>query len=151
MRVLLVLFRVAQAVRGRLGRRNPLAVAVALGYRTVSETFFGCELPVSVTAGPGLTIHHGFGLVVHPTAVLGADVTLRHGVTIGNTGTGVAPVLEDGVSVGVGATVLGPIRVGRNASIGVHALVLHDVPAGAVVRAAEAEVRARRSEDSAPA
>jgi serine acetyltransferase len=141
MQVFLTLFRFAQQMRQRFGRRHPLAIAVSLLYRAVGEVVMGCEIPVSVTAGPRLTVWHGFGLVVHPTAVLGADVTLRHGVTLGNKGVGVAPVLEDGVIVGVGASILGPVTIGTGASIGAHALVLRDVPAGASVRAAEAEIR----------
>jgi serine acetyltransferase len=146
--VFLVCFRFAQLVRARLGRRHPIAAAVALVYRLLSETVVGCEIPVSVTAGPRLAVFHGYGLVVHQTAVLGADVTLRHGVTIGNSGAGRAPVLEDGVSVGVGASVLGEITIGTGASIGAHALVLHSVPAGAIVRAPEASVRLREGDRS---
>lgn len=140
--VFLALFRLAQSTRGRWGRRHPLSLVVAIVYRLVAETLCGCEVPISVTAGPGLTIFHGFGLVVHPSAVLGCGVTLRHGVTIGNIGgLGAAPRLEDGVTVGVGASILGPITIGERASIGAHALVLHDVPAGANVRAAEADIQ----------
>jgi serine acetyltransferase len=134
-------------VRRRLGRRNPLAVLVAIAYRVTGEGLVGCELPVSVTAGPDLTIFHGYGLVVHPSAVLGARVTLRHGVTIGNVGADRrAAVLEDDVVVGVGASILGEITVGAGASIGAHALVLHDVPAGATARASEASVTVREKD-----
>jgi serine acetyltransferase len=149
--VFLVCFRFAQLVRQKLGRRHPASVLVALAYRALGETVVGCEIPVSVQAGPGLTVFHGYGLVVHQTAVLGADVTLRQGVTVGNTGDGRAPVLEDRVSVGAGASVLGAITVGAGASVGAHALVLHDVPAGARVRAAEATVRPRADGDRSDA
>ncbi|HEX3932296.1 MAG TPA: hypothetical protein VHW64_16470 [Nocardioides sp.] len=142
--VFLVFFRFAQLVRRRLGRRHPVAIAVALAYRATCEGLVGCEIPVSVSAGPGLTIFHGYGLVVHQSSVLGARVTLRHGVTVGNVGLdGRAPVLEDDVAVGVGASILGDITVGAGASIGAHALVLHDVPAGASARASEATIRVR--------
>ncbi|MGC4110490.1 MAG: serine acetyltransferase [Nocardioides sp.] len=144
--VFLIFFRFAQLVRRRLGRRHPVSVAVALAYRAFGEGLVGCEIPVSVTAGPGLTIYHGYGLVVHQSTVLGARVTLRHGVTIGNDGRDDrAPVLEDDVEVGAGASILGDITIGEGASIGVHALVLHDVPAGARARASEATVRARET------
>lgn len=138
MQVLLVAFRFAQLVRRRLGRRNPIATLVAIVYRLGSESFAGCEIPVSVAIGERFTVYHGFGLVIHPTAVLGNDVAVRHGVTIGNVGSGKAPVIEDGVTIGVGASILGEITVGRGATIGAHSLVLHDVPAGARVRSAEA-------------
>jgi serine acetyltransferase len=139
--VFLVIFRFAQLLRARLGRSNPVSMAVSLVYRLLGETLVGCELPVSVVAGPRLTIFHGYGTVVDRTAVLGSDVSLRHGVTIGNTGRGRAPVVEDGVTIGVGASVLGAITISQGASIGAHALVLHDVPPGARVRAAEAEIQ----------
>jgi serine O-acetyltransferase len=148
MQAFLVIFRFAQLVRSRLGRGNPVSVVVTLLYRVLGESLASCEIPVSVVVGPRLAVFHGYGTVVDRTAVLGSDVTLRHGVTIGNTGRGRAPVVEDGVTIGVGASVLGAITIGSGASIGAHALVLRDVPPGAVVRAAEAEIRPAREQSS---
>lgn len=142
----LVLFRLAQATRRRLGRRHPLALATALLHHAFATAVVGFELPVSVAVGPGLTIWHGFGIVVNRGSTLGANVALRHGVTIGDDGRRPGcPVIEDGVELGTGATVLGAIRVGANARIGAHALVLDDVPANGRARAPRAEVDSPRS------
>ena len=139
MRLLLVAFRGAQLVRERCGRTSIPNFLASTVYRFLAEALFSVEIPVSVKAGPGLCIYHGFGLVVHSRAILGRGVTLRHGVTIGNLGYGGAPTIGDGVSVGVGASILGAIHVGDNVRIGPHALVMQDVAAGRVVLARAAQ------------
>lgn len=89
----------------------------------------GAELPRSVAAGPGVTLHHaGRGVIVHPTAVLGARVTMFHRVTIGVRGEGKAPTILDGSYLGAGSSVLGEITVGPDAQVGAGAVVLTDVP-----------------------
>lgn len=110
-------------------------------YKFLSEWILGIELPASTPVGRRLRIHHGFGLVVNPQSVIGDDVTLRQGVTIGNRGeSGGCPVLGDGVNVGVNATILGAVRVGRGASVGAHSLVLEDVPDAGRIRAPRAHL-----------
>jgi putative colanic acid biosynthesis acetyltransferase WcaB len=141
--VLVVSYRLAAEARrfgqGKLTRR--LAVLpVLLAYRILVEWVLGVELPAQVQAGPGLRIRHGQGLVVNTGTVLGADVMLRHNVTIGNIRRGPGdttgcPVIGDGVEFGAGAVVVGDITVGDGALIGANAVVSRDVPAGAVVRA----------------
>jgi serine O-acetyltransferase len=107
------------------------------------------DFPVSLTVAPGLAITHGWGLVVAPGTVIGRNVTLFHGVTLGTrdriddtgerTNLGV-PTIDDEVWIGPGACVLGPVHVGRGARIGAGAIVITDVPAGAVVVAGPARV-----------
>ena len=132
--LLLLLFRGAQwslaHVRPRL-----LARAVVIAYRVLSRALWGVELPAEVIAGPGLRIHHGQALVVNPSVVLGARCTLRHSTTLGNKREGDArcPVLGDDVDVGVGAVIIGPVRIGDGARIGANAVVVDDVPAGVTV------------------
>ena len=124
-----------------------MAVApVLVAYRLVVEWMLGVELPPQVQAGPGLRIRHGQGLVVNTGTVLGRDVMLRHNVTIGNIRRGpgdttACPVIGDGVELGAGAVVVGPVTVGDGALIGANAVVSSDVPAGAVVRAPRPDVR----------
>jgi serine O-acetyltransferase len=102
-----------------------------LAYRLV-ETATGISLPKAAEVGPGLRIHHFGGIVVHDDARIGANCTLRHGVTIGDRRPGgPAPVIEDDVEIGAYAQILGGIRVGRGARIGAMAVVLVDVPPGA--------------------
>lgn len=95
---------------------------------------FGVEFPPGTVVGAGLDLPHGArGLVVHDRSVIGNDVTLHHNVTLGaRRASGPAPVLEDEVNVGAGAAVLGGITVGKGSTIGANAVVLTDVPSGAV-------------------
>jgi serine O-acetyltransferase len=102
-----------------------------LVYRLV-ETATGISLPKAAEVGPGLRIHHFGGIVVHDDARIGANCTLRQGVTIGDRHPGgPVPVIEDNVEIGAYAQILGGIRVGRGARIGAMSVVLVDVPPGA--------------------
>jgi len=140
--LLMVLFRVASRVR-QPADRAPRWYAFPIGvlYRFMSEWMFGFELPWKTEVGSPLTVYHGYGLVVNDGTVIGDHVTLRHGVTIGNvTPGGPCPVLEDKVEVGAGATILGGITIGAGARIGAGAVVMKDVPPGAVAVGVPARV-----------
>jgi serine O-acetyltransferase len=81
-------------------------------------------------------IDHGCGVVIGETAVVGDNVTIYHGVTLGGVSWNPGkrhPTLEDGVVVGAGAKILGPITVGRNARVGANSVVVQDVPDGMTV------------------
>jgi serine O-acetyltransferase len=93
------------------------------------ETCTGISLPKQARIGPGLRIWHFGGIFIHPNAVIGANCTLRQGVTIGNRyEDDCAPILGDNVVLGAYAQVLGGIRIGDNCQIGALTVVLHDVP-----------------------
>ena len=90
----------------------------------------GIEIHPGATIGRRLFIDHGMGVVIGETAVVGNDVTLYQGVTLGGTSLNKGkrhPTLEDGVIAGAGAQVLGPIRVGAGARVGANAVVVRDV------------------------
>ena len=94
----------------------------------------GIEIHPGATIGRRFFIDHGMGVVIGETAQIGNDVTLYHGVTLGGTSWNKGkrhPTLEDGVVVGAGAKVLGPITMHAGAKIGSNAVVVKDVPAGA--------------------
>ena len=97
----------------------------------------GIEIHPAAEIGKRLFIDHGMGVVVGATTKIGDDVTLYQGVTLGGTslqrGTKRHPTLEDGVIVGAGAKVLGPITIGENARIGSNAVVVKDVAPGTTV------------------
>ena len=103
----------------------------------------GIEIHPAVAIGRRFFIDHGMGVVIGETSEIGDGVTLYHGVTLGGVAPSVDshnqrntkrhPTLEDGVIVGSGAQVLGPITVGRNARIGANAVVTKDVPTHALV------------------
>ena len=96
----------------------------------------GVEIHPAAHIGPGLFIDHGSGVVIGETAQIGEDVTLYQGVTLGGTGFATGkrhPTIEDNVTIGSGARLLGPIRVGHGSKIGANAVVIHDVPAHSTV------------------
>ena len=94
----------------------------------------GIEIHPGATIGRRFSIDHGMGVVIGETAVIGDDVTLYHGVTLGGTSWNKGkrhPTLADGVVVGAGAQILGPITIGEGAKVGSNAVVVKDVPEGA--------------------
>lgn len=134
---ILVLFRLAQCAHG-----TPLYPVLVIVYKLIVEWILGVELPASTRVGPRLRIRHGFGCVVNPRSVIGADCELRQGVTIGNLGDadGVCPQLGDGVSVGANATILGAVSIGNCARVGAGAVLLIDVPEGSTAVGVPAKV-----------
>lgn len=111
------------------------------------------EIHPGATIGQRLFIDHGAGVVIGETTVIGDDVTLYQGVTLGGTSLDKGkrhPTLEDCVIVGAGAQVLGPITVGAKARVGANAVVLKDIPAGVTVTGIPAKAiagRKRKTED----
>lgn len=102
----------------------------------VSRAVTGIEIHPGAEIGPGLFIDHGMGVVIGETAKLGADVTIYQGVTLGGTGFATGkrhPTVQDNVTIGSGAKLLGPITVGHGAKIGANTVVIHDVPPNSTV------------------
>ncbi len=102
----------------------------------VTRTITGIEIHPAARVGRGLFIDHGMGVVIGETAEVGEDVTLYQGVTLGGTGFATGkrhPTVEANVTIGSGAKLLGPIRVGHGAKIGANTVVIHDVPANSTV------------------
>lgn len=102
----------------------------------LSRFITGIEIHPGAVIGKGLFIDHGMGVVVGETAIIGDDVTLFQGVTLGGTGkeTGKRhPTIGNYVVIGAGAKVLGNIKIGDNSYIGANAVVLRDVPANSTV------------------
>jgi len=100
----------------------------------LSRFITGIEIHPGATLGRRVFIDHGMGVVIGETAIVGDDVTLYHGVTLGGTSWQAGkrhPTLGKGVVVGAGAKVLGPIEISENARIGSNSVVVKDVPAGA--------------------
>ena len=96
----------------------------------------GVEIHPAADVGDRLFIDHGMGTVVGETADIGDDVLLYHGVTLGGKSMQRRkrhPTLADGVTVGAGATLVGPVTVGENATVGAGAVVVDDVSPGTTV------------------
>lgn len=96
----------------------------------------GIEIHPAATIGHRLFIDHGMGVVVGETAIIGDDVTLYQGVTLGGTGKERGkrhPTLRNGVFVGNNANILGNITIGENSRVGAGSVVLNDVPPNSTV------------------
>jgi serine O-acetyltransferase len=108
----------------------------------------GVEIHPAATIGRRLFIDHGMGVVIGETAVIGDDVLLYHGVTLGGTSSARErrhPTIGDGVSIGAGASVLGPVTIGARSLIGANAVVVTDAPPDSVLTGIPARVRKRSS------
>ena len=96
----------------------------------------GIEIHPAAQIGKGLFIDHGHGVVIGETTIIGDNVTLYQGVTLGGSGKEKGkrhPTLQDNVMVGAGAKVLGSFTIGENSKIGAGSVVLKDVPMGSTV------------------
>jgi serine O-acetyltransferase len=102
----------------------------------LSRTLTGIEIHPAARIGQGFFIDHGAGVVIGETAEIGDDVTLYQGVTLGGTGFATGkrhPTLEDNVTIGAGAKLLGAITVGHGAKVGANTVVIQDVPPNTTV------------------
>jgi serine O-acetyltransferase len=122
--------RVAHALDGAGVPVAPRALAY------FSRSLTGIEIHPRAQVGDGLFIDHGMGVVIGETAEVGENVTMYQGVTLGGTGFATGkrhPTIEDNVTIGSGAKLLGPITIGHGAKIGANAVVIHDVPSNSTV------------------
>ena len=118
----------------RLYEKKHYFLARWVSQRAARKT--GIEIHPGATIGKGLFIDHGHGVVIGETAIIGDNVTLYQGVTLGGTGKQKGkrhPTLEDNVMVGTGAKVLGDITIGAGSMIGAGSVVLNDVPPNSTV------------------
>jgi len=125
---------VLHRISHRLWKKNWKWLARTLSSFTRWMT--GIEIHPGAIIGRRFFIDHGMGVVIGETSEIGDDVTLYHGVTLGGTSWSAGkrhPTLRNGVVVGAGAKVLGPIIVGENARIGSNAVVTKEVPPSATV------------------
>lgn len=140
--MVLIFLRLCQVLIKDRSRPSLPANALILLYRAFTEMFLGLELRPKTRVGPGLSIYHGFGLVVNDQCVIGSGVELRNGVTIGHArkGGGV-PRIGNDVVIGAGAIIIGDIEIGDGATIGAGAVVTKDVAAGAIAVGNPAVIR----------
>ena len=108
----------------------------------ISRFLTAIEIHPGAIIGRRFFIDHGSGVVIGETAELGDDVFMYHGVTLGSTSIKKEkrhPTIKDGVIIGAGAKLIGPITIGKNAKIGANAVVVSDVPEGATMVGIPAE------------
>src|SRR5438874_5761735 len=126
----LLAHRIAHALDGAGVPLLPRSISM------LSRALTGIEIHPSARIGEGLFIDHGAGVVIGETAEIGHNVTLYQGVTLGGTGFATGkrhPTVQDNVTIGSGAKLLGPITVGHGAKVGANSVVVHDVPPNTTV------------------
>ncbi|RKF51035.1 serine O-acetyltransferase [Paraburkholderia fungorum] len=144
-RCVVIFFRIANYLACRSRLTLVLGAPVILLYIFMCDWLMGIEIPVKTQIGKGLTLYHGTGLVINGYCVMGDYCVVRHGVTIGNTiladgtNSGV-PVIGDRVEFGAHSVALGDIRIGDGARIGAGAVLLCNVPDGAIAVGVPARV-----------
>lgn len=128
----------------RRWRLAPLEMA----FNRINSACCGCVIGRGAEFGPGFVLVHANGVVINGAVRGGANVVIEHQVTIGAEKRQ-SPTLGDGVFLGAGAKVIGPVTLGSGAKVGANAVVLHDVPPGATAVGIPARVvTSRRSADS---
>ncbi|MBC2681210.1 serine O-acetyltransferase EpsC [Corynebacterium anserum] len=113
----------------------------------------GIEIHPGATIGRRFFIDHGMGVVIGETAEIGDDVMLYHGVTLGGSELVQRkrhPTIGNGVMVGAGAKVLGPITIGEGSAIGANAVVTKDAPPHSILTGIPAKIRERKADQNTP-
>lgn len=125
--------------------RKPLSFAYRF-LKTVSQVAAGIDLPCEAIVGRRFRIDHFGGVIISGDAVLGDDVTVRNGVTIGlkRRDDPGSPVIGNRVDIGAGAKLLGRIRIGDDVVIGANAVVITDVPSNSIAVGVPARILPRR-------
>jgi serine O-acetyltransferase len=108
-------------------------------FNRMNTMWCGCIIGRGAEFGPGFVLIHSIGVVINGNVRGGSGVKIEHQVTIGAEKRQ-SPVLGDGVFVGAGAKIIGPVQIGNGAKIGANAVVLHDIPAGATAVGIPAKV-----------
>ncbi len=124
--------------------RNPAYRLLARVVSQLARTLTGVEIHPAATIGRRFFIDHGMGVVIGETAIVGDDVMIYHGVTLGGRSLKKVkrhPTVGDRVTIGAGARILGDITIGDDAQVGANSVVTKDVPAGAVAVGIPAQIR----------
>jgi serine O-acetyltransferase len=119
----------------------------------LTRVLTGIEIHPGATIGRRFFIDHGMGVVIGETAEIGDDVMLYHGVTLGGRSLEHGkrhPTVGNGVTIGAGAKVLGPVLIGDDSAVGANAVVTHDVPPASIATGIPAVVRPRGDKQREP-
>lgn len=126
--------------------RKPMSMIYRV-MKTLSQILTGIDLPCEAVVGRRFRIEHFGGIIISGDAVIGDDVVVRNGVTIGlkRRDDPGSPVIGNRVDIGAGAKLLGKIRIGDDVLIGANAVVITDVPANSIAVGVPARILPRKS------
>jgi len=144
-RLILVMFRLAQKLSQLKGVFYLLAFPYLAFYRLLVEWFLCLELHWKTQVGPRLSIFHGYALVVSRDTIIGSDCVLRQSTTIGmkTDYQGIesgSPKIGNHVDIGANAVIIGPVLIGDYSIIGAGSVVVKDIPPGTIVAGNPARV-----------
>jgi serine O-acetyltransferase len=137
-------YKVLVTTRLRESARKWHVPGVNHALRLATTVLYGIEIGKDVELGDGVNFAHTLGTVIGGTSKVGNRVKFMGNNTVGTAKDNGCPIIEDDVVVGCGARILGPIRIGKGAFIGANAVVLTDVPAGAIASGIPARIHRRR-------
>ena len=141
-------YRLAHRMWAKPALRGPARILTQL-----TRFLTGIEIHPGATVGRRFFIDHGMGVVIGETTEIGDDVMIYHGVTLGGRSLNQGkrhPTIGNGVTVGAGAKVLGPLSIGDNSAVGANSVVTHDVPPDSIATGIHAVVRARTEKQREP-
>jgi serine O-acetyltransferase len=138
-------YAVLGMTRVREAARRGHIIGLNRALRITMTAVYGIEIGKDVVMGNGVFFAHPLGIVIGGDARIGDRVRFMGSNTVGTAKDNGFPVIEDDVIVGCGARILGPVHIGRGAVIGANAVVLEDVPAGAVATGVPATIRVPRT------
>lgn len=123
--------------------RKPWGAVHKIGAK-FAELAFGISIGINVKIGRRFTIEHFGCIIIHNDVVIGDDVIIRQGVTLGNRRLSApldAPIIGSRVNIGAGAKILGRVRIGNDVNVGANAVVLTDVPDNCIAVGVPAKVQ----------
>jgi len=136
-RILLLIYSIAYKL-------NTLKVPIIpeLINKLFVRLLFGCQIGLGAKIGKNVVLGYGgLGIVIHPRSIIGDNVNIGTGVTIGGTsGKYDVPSIGDNTIISSGAKIIGPIKIGKNCVIGANAVVIHDVPNNSLVAGIPAKI-----------
>lgn len=109
-----------------------------INYRRLSIKL-GIQIPYTTKIKEGFSIHHYSCIVIHGKSIIGKNLNIRQGVTIGDVNSKV-PIIGDNVYIGAGAKIIGDVKVGSNVIIGANAVVTRDIPDNTIVGGIPAKI-----------
>lgn len=122
--IICLMFRLAHQIRGQKSKPNFISLPYLVFYRILVEWILGIEIPPKTVIGGGLQIYHGTGIVINGNTIIGSNLTIRNGVTIGHKQPeGTSPKLGNNISIGANSVIIGNITLGDNVVVGALSLV----------------------------